>query len=263
MRVRAIWILAILAGIALLAGLYNHMSVRGAPATNGGAKSSLMLMTSLPLIWGEAQSMEEMLSGDTTQHPFYTQLSQDYDVTPTDSLVEGGYQLAVSNPDVLLLAQPRPLTPEELVAVDGWVRSGGRALIFADPMLRMESRYPIGDKRRPQAVSLMTPLFKRWGLDFVFDEVKGTGPITLEAGPHKILAVDVGGYVRRAKQDITIADCQVGSLAVMARCDIGKGRVILVADADMLDNELMARSDNGAFVAQLLQEVQMDADKSK
>ncbi len=204
--------------------------------------------------------MEEMLSGDTAQHPFYAQLSEDYTVTPTDSLVEGGYQLAASNPDVLLLAQPRPLTPEELVAVDNWVRSGGRALIFADPMLRMESRYPIGDKRRPQAVSLMAPLFARWGLDFTFDDVEGAGLRTLEAGPHKILAADIGGYIRRTGQDVAIADCQIGSLTVMARCNIGKGRAILIADADLLDSELMARSDNGAFVAQLLQEVQMGRD---
>ncbi len=261
MSARTLWILAIVIGAGVLIALYASSDARngdraGAIGANS-AKGELMLMTSLPLIWGETQDMQELLESSAAPHPFYAELTSGYNVTPVDSLVAGEDVLSSADPDILLLVQPRPLTPEELVAVDDWVRGGGRALILADPMLRMESRYPIGDKRRPQAVSLMSPLFERWGLDFTFDDLEGGGLQRMEAGDFTVLAADVGGYARRAEQDAAIADCTVADLTMMARCDIGKGKAILIADADMVDSELMAQSDNGQFLIQLIAEAQM------
>ena len=219
-----------------------------------GSKPDMVLMTSLPLIWGET-GMDELLSGGAKPHPFYDMLQQSYDVTAVDSLAPGAVLQTPGKPDLLLLAQPRPLTPAELVAVDNWVRAGGRAIILADPMLLWDSRYPIGDKRRPQAVSLLTPLFRRWGLDYTFDEDADGGLVSIEAGPYKVLGRGIGSFARAAQQDGAIADCAVADVPILARCRIGKGKAIILADADLLDTPLAERSDNFKFVGALLGEI--------
>lgn len=242
-----------IAGFGVLAQIRpsadNH-----AVADAHGTKPEMMLMTSLPLIWGEA-NMADVLAGGAVPHPFYELLQRDYHVVPVDSLLPETVRLTQGNPDILLLAQPRPLTPVELVAVDDWVRAGGHAVILADPMLLWDSRYPIGDKRRPQAVSLLTPLFRRWGLDYTYDDDADAGLVSLEAGPYKVLGRGVGGFARAAQQDSAIADCEVADVPLLARCRIGKGRAILVADADLLDTPLAERSDNFKFMNALLSEI--------
>ena len=65
---------------------------------------------------------------------------------------------------MLLAAQPRALPAEELVALDAWVRRGGRLLLLADPMLEWPSERPLGDRLRPPALFADTGLLQHWGL---------------------------------------------------------------------------------------------------
>ena len=61
--------------------------------------------------------------------------------------------------------------PEDFVKV-----SGGLLLLFADPLLTGESRYAIGDRRRPQDVALLSPILAHWGLELRFAEQPDAAP---------------------------------------------------------------------------------------
>jgi len=222
-------------------------------AAEAEEKRDLALMTSLPLVWGDAQDIEAVIAGNAQPHPFYVELQKSYEIQAIDSLLEENV-LGAGNPDILLLAQNRPLNPDEFVALDNWIRKGGRALIMADPLLRMESGYAIGDKRRPEGVSLMSPLFNRWGLDFTFDEDKA-GFVEIKAGEYNVRSVAVGGFSLKHEQQADVAICNISDVAMLARCQIGEGRATLIADADVLDVELLSSSDNVAFIGALLNEL--------
>ena len=49
------------------------------------------------------------------------------------------------------MAHPLAQPAEDLVALDDWVRGGGRVLLLADPMLEWPSKRPLGDPLRPPA----------------------------------------------------------------------------------------------------------------
>ena len=249
---------AALSCAALLSSVLTASCDGGDANIAGGVtqKRDLFLMTSLPLVWGDAQDIEAVIAGKSEPHPFYVELQKSYNILPVDSLLEGDV-LKTKNPDILLLVQNRPLAPEELVALDEWVRKGGRALIMADPLLRMESGYAIGDKRRPEGVSLMTPLFNRWGLDFTFDE-DDAGLVDIKAGEFNVRSVAVGGFSLKSQQQADIAVCNISGVAMLARCQIGEGRATLIADADLLDAKLLSQSDNAAFIGTLLDELSQD-----
>src|SRR3546814_16494020 len=65
---------------------------------------------------------------------------------------------------MLLLAQPRAFSLDEQVALDAWIGKGGKALILADPQLRWPMDWPLGDRRRPPAVTLLAALIEYWGV---------------------------------------------------------------------------------------------------
>lgn len=132
----------------------------------------------------------------------------------------------------MLLAQPRLLQPPELVALDDWVRAGGYAVILADPLLRWPDERPLGDPRRAPLTSLLDPLMTHWGL-------------TLEpasAGPAERRLLSAGAMIQLAGAArfvaIKGAPCSLGENGLIAYCRIGKGRAVLVADADWIDDRL-------------------------
>lgn len=186
---------------------------------------ALGFMTTLPLQWSEG-GIEAAVVADAAPHPAFARLSEAFQLVPVDSLDD------IGRLDLLLLAQPRAMSPEELVKLDAWVRSGGKLLLLADPALQWGSLYSLGDKRRPLFTSLLSPLFSHWGLELVL-------PIG-EAEPVSIREID-GLTVRtrtpgewRNRPDGK-AVCTMGSNAIYADCAVGKGRALLVADADLLD----------------------------
>lgn len=216
-------------GLMLVLGLIFLLSaVRYLRPEAEGSKPSLGLMTTLPLQWSEG-GIEADLSDDARPHPVYTRLQRQYDVRPMDNFDD----IATSKMSILMLAQPRALAPTELVALDKWVREGGQLLVLADPALQWGSLYPLGDKRRPLFTSLLSPLFSHWGLELVL-------PMTDLA---EISLRDIDGLTIRtqtpgewlSKAGGEGAKCQIAPHKLLANCSVGKGRAMLVADADLLD----------------------------
>jgi hypothetical protein len=214
-----------LAALVLLPFALLSASCRG-----DAERERLGLFTTLPIYWAEAHDIAGMLHEEQQRHWVRDLIEQRYAITPLDSLAGGR---SLSGFDKLLLAQPRALSPQENVALDEWVRRGGRVLLFADPLLTAHSRFPLGDKRRPQEVALLSPLLTHWGLSFRFDEaqpaVQRTVSLLGEEAP-----VEMAGQLG----SLPGGSCAFLAEGLAADCAIGKGRVLVVADAALLDGEV-------------------------
>lgn len=210
---RARWGALILAAVALVAAAFamtRSHQLRPQPS----AKPTLLLLTSLPLVFGEQFSLQG--SGS----PVLKALQSRYRVVP----------ISVTSPQdlskgrLLLLAHPPAQTAENLVALDDWVRRGGRALLLADPMLEWPSSRPLGDPLRPAPMFMDTGLLLHWGLRL--DAPDRRGPALRQLGGYQVLTASPGALSGR---------CAISPDRLVAECAIGKGRAIIVADADLLD----------------------------
>lgn len=221
---KRLWV-GLLLVLALVLLLSAMRYLRPEPSTN---LPKLGLMTTLPLQWSEG-GIEAAVAAGAAPHPAHARLTKAYEIVPVDNLV-GLDKLRLS---VLLLAQPRALSPQELVVLDEWVRGGGRVLILADPALMWGSLYPLGDKRRPLFTSLLSPLFSHWGLELVLpiDEKQPLAEIDID-GMH-LRTQTMGEW--QAKGEASGNPCTIARPPVLADCKAGKGRAVLVADADLLD----------------------------
>ena len=184
----------------------------------------LGLMGTIPIYWGEAAGLQELVGGGAEPHWARAQLEADYALRPLDYLDSA----TLAGLDYLLLAQPRALSGEENVALDAWVRAGGRLLLFADPMMTGHSRFSIGDRRRPMDVTLLSPILKHWGLTMEFAEDQPLGFRRVEAAG---LAVPVNLPGRFTPG----GECALAAEGVMAQCALGEGRATILADAAALD----------------------------
>ncbi|MDZ7840600.1 MAG: Gldg family protein [Gammaproteobacteria bacterium] len=63
--------------------------------------------------------------------------------------------------DVLMVVHPRELSAGMLYAIDQFVLSGGRALVFVDPYMETEAR----GRGQATSASDLAPLFRQWGLE--------------------------------------------------------------------------------------------------
>lgn len=191
------------------------------------------LVTSLPLVWGEGDP-KAILAGQSEPAAIYRKLEERYVVRPMDQLT----RIGDVHPDIILLAQPAALTPADLVALDNWIRRGGKVMILADPALQWESSLPLGDRRRPLFTSMLSPLFDHWGVELVLpmDDPRAQtqysidGFSVLTAVPGEFRLLDGKGDVRTR--------CTLAARGLTIDCRIADGRVIAVADADWLDARL-------------------------
>jgi len=69
-----------------------------------------------------------------------------------------------SDIDVLLIAQPREMTPQAAYAIDQYVLGGGRALVLVDPVSEITQFQAIGKKKK--GLDEVATLLKSWGLKF-------------------------------------------------------------------------------------------------
>jgi hypothetical protein len=198
-----------------------------APAADRGQLPELGIMGTIPIYWGESGDFGEVLNGGGTAHWARAQLEADYQLEPLDTLsAESLDGLAF-----VLLAQPRALSPTENVTLDNWVRAGGHLLLFADPMLTGDSRFPIGDRRRPQDVILLSPILDHWGLTLAFDDERQPGyALVSDAGTP--IPINLPGVLAVHGGEGT---CRLVATEVLALCTIGRGRVVVLADAALLD----------------------------
>ena len=220
---------ALLAAIVLAACTQANSAAEANPAE--GALPKLGMVTSLPILWFEGDDFSAILSGDEEPHWARTAIEAEYKIVPLD-VIEPRDLAAL---DVLVLAQPRMLAPQENVALDDWVRDGGRVLIFADPMLTGHSQYGSGDRRRPQDVVLLDAILARWGLE-LSPSIPQLEVASVPLGEGRLPYLAEGRLSRRppAGGGEAVCDLQFGGL--LAQCAIGAGRAVLVADATLLED---------------------------
>ena len=187
----------------------------------------LGLMGTIPIYWGEAAGLQELVGGGAEPHWARAQLEADYALRPLDYLDSA----TLAGLDYLLLAQPRALSGEENVALDAWVRAGGRLLLFADPMMTGHSRFSIGDRRRPMDVTLLSPILRHWGLAMEFVEDQPVGMRRLDAAG---LTVPVNLPGRFVPVELEGA-CRLAADSALARCAIGRGSATILADGAVID----------------------------
>jgi hypothetical protein len=198
-----------------------------APPIGGEELPELGLAGTIPIYWGESGDFGELLAGEGSAHWARAQLEADYELRPLDTLSDE----SLAGLDRLMLAQPRALSPAENVALDTWVRGGGKLLLFADPLLTGESRFAIGDRRRPQDVILLSPILNHWGLNLVFDDEARAGYalVPTDGAP---IPVNLPGSLDISDGE---ADCALVVADVLAECTIGRGGALVLADAALLD----------------------------
>ena len=218
--------------------------------TSAGPKTpTIALFTSLPILWPERSDFRGLINSDAPPHWALAVLQRRAKLQPLDSLAKANGRAAMAPGSLLVMAQPRPLSPQENVALDNWVRGGGHLLLFADPMLTAETIFALGDKRRSQDMALLSPILARWGLELSFDEDQAPGEHMADWDGAR-LPVNLPG--RFALPD-KFRNCRLLADGLGARCSVGKGRVLALADAALLeDRPADAARDSMAIVEQLL-----------
>lgn len=203
------------------------LSAQGQAGTQVDPRRELGLMGTVPIYWGEAGDVAEVLAGGAERHWARARLESRFRLVPLDRL-DVPFSASLS---LLMLSQPRSLSPAENVALDAFVRGGGRVLLLADPMMTGESRFPIGDRRRPQDVALLSPILRHWGLDLQFDDAQ-PGDVELREFAGTPLPTRLSG---RFAEPATASGCALDAGGAAAICAIGAGQVIVVADAAVVD----------------------------
>jgi hypothetical protein len=204
-------------------------------APTQAAKPELALLTSLPIAFGERFGLDQQRS------PSLETLETSFRVIPID----GPEQLRGGG--LMLAAQPQALTAERLVALDKWVRDGGRLVLLADPMLRFEGSRSLGDRFRPPLRYPDTGLLKHWGL--LLDEATDSRLEEVETDLGRRIKLTTGGLGSFTRAG---GNCTLSPTRTVARCRIGKGYATLVADADFA---LSRRQEDRDVVVALLREL--------
>jgi hypothetical protein len=191
-----------------------------------------MLLTSLPLVFGERLSLEG--GGSKALEA----LERRYRVIP----IAVADEQSLDQGSILLMAHARAQPAEGLVALDEWVRRGGRVLLLADPLLEWHSERPLGDPLRPSPMFSDTGLLGHWGLRL---EAPGkSGREQRRLAGKEVLALSPGTLS---------GDCSISDDRFVAHCEIEKGRAVVVADADFLDVDAAGGSTERNLYALLAQ----------
>ena len=213
-RRRALGLAIAVIAAALVAFAVLNRSPATPRARPAAERPSLLLLTSLPLMFGEDISLQ---GGGS---PALKALETRYTVVPIS--VTDPAELAKGR--LLLMAHPLAQPAEDLVALDAWVRRGGHVLLLADPLLEWPSKRPLGDRLRPPPMFMDTGLLAHWGLRL--DAPDERGPKIAKLGGYDVATVSPGRL---------FGGCRIGADRLVAHCRIGKGRATIVADADWLD----------------------------
>ena len=199
--------------VAALSFAGTRHEPRPLPPRARAQRPTLLLLTSLPLVFSDTFSLQ----GGS---PALKMLETRYRVVPIS--VTSPQELGKGR--LLLMAQPFAQTAENLVALDDWVRGGGRVLLLADPMLEWPSKRPLGDPSRPPPMFADTGLLAHWTLRL--DAPDERGPMLRQLAGREIQAVSPGALFGR---------CAISADRLVARCSLGKGQALVVADADFLN----------------------------
>ncbi|GAB5348050.1 hypothetical protein [Alteriqipengyuania sp. 357] len=191
------------------------------------------LLTSLPIYRAPQASVADALSnaGQDQPHWLRTELEARNTLHPLDTIDAAGLE----GTDILLLIQPRALTPAENVALDTWVREGGQVLLVADPMLVSEPHFALGDPRNPQAIAVTGPIEARWGLELQPGKSGDEAERQVRIGEGTLPVALGGSFVKRAPAGGDSADCELRYEGLVSVCAIGEGSAVLIADATLFE----------------------------
>ena len=190
------------------------------------------LFTSLPLLWSDTADLDGELRADQPPHWAKAALERQGQIVPLDTLTIAPGPRSLAGIKRLVIAQPRVLAPTENVALDAWVRGGGQLLLLADPAYTEESPYPIGDPRRPQAAVMLSPILTRWGLELQFDAGQPFAQLDRDVMGAAVPTVLPGTFTTRGQ-----ANCRLWGDGLAVTCAIGRGRVVALADAAVLERD--------------------------
>lgn len=217
-RLRALGLLMIAAVAAAAIALWARQRAAPLlPERPPAERPVLLLLTSLPLMFGD----EFSLAGNGS--PALAALQKRYRVEP----ISTGAEAELASGRLLMMAQPRAQRPEDLVAIDRWVRAGGRLVLLADPALEWPVERALGDPLRPPTMFADTGLLGHWGLRL--DAPEAIGPRQGSIGRFEVVTGSPGTLVANG------SGCKVNRGGLVARCRIGRGRATIIADADFLD----------------------------
>lgn len=214
-RLRAL-VLAIVAlvGAAAIGFAVVDRGPKPPPPRAPAERPVLLLLTSLPLVFAEGFNLKD------TGSPALTALETRYRVVPISVTSPAELQRG----RLLLMAHPLAQPAEDLVALDDWVRRGGRLLLLADPLLEWPSVRPLGDPLRPPPMFMDTGLLMHWGLRLDAPDERGLSRRTLG-----------GVEVATNSPGSLDGSCRIAEDRLAAYCRIGRGAATIVADADFLD----------------------------
>lgn len=223
-----LWLLPWLAGLLLVAGWFGAghalLAILYRPAAAPAGSPAATVLTGLPLRWSGEGDMAAMIAAGMRDDPALARIEAAGPVLLVDSLVDhvpppGG---------ALLVAHPRALAPRELVAIDAFVRGGGRAVVLADALSGWPARHPLGDPRNPPVTSLLTPLLDHWGVVLGAVSADEIEPETADIDGIRLRLFSAGRFVRLSRQ------CRAYAHHRILQCRIGRGEAWLVGDADLL-----------------------------
>lgn len=228
--------LALAASALVLAGC----SPGGPSPADLPERPRLGLMSSLPLLYPLGADIAAIASGSAGVPWQRAALERAYTLEPLDTLspIPGlGPDAPETDPLAgltrIAIIQPRGLSPADNVALDSWVRRGGRLLLVLDPALTGEYDLPLGDPRRPVDSALIPPVVARWGLAVGFDEAQEAA-VAERALAKAVLPLALAGEVTIT--DPAAAACTLLAGGAAARCRVGEGTVTLVADAALFEH---------------------------
>lgn len=208
----------------------------------GREKPRIGLMTSLPIYWGEGDPFAS-LGSEASEPPWVrASLERQFDLFPLDALADDdGAPIALEGLSGLAIIQPRGLSPADNVALDIWVRDGGRLFYAIDPMLTGKYDFSLGDPRHPIVSALVPPVLGRWGLALEYDQGQPVGPRLIDWDGLPLPILSAGTLVETAPADPQVADqqvagdCEIVEGGVIAHCTVGEGRVTIMADAALFE----------------------------
>lgn len=249
-------LLSLAACLVLLSGCKEAAREDAGAGAERADRTQLGLTSSLPLYWPLGSDLSALLS-DAAPVPWQREvLEREYELVPLATLspLDKGDGNAQTDPleglEQLAVIQPRGLAPADNVAIDDWVRKGGRLLLVLDPLLTGEYEVPLGSPERPVDSALIPPVVTRWGLAVSVKEHARyeDGFFEVPLGDTKLV---VGHPGTISIVDPDAADCLLLADAVIAQCKVGKGRVTLLADAAVFETRKFA-GENGEELLALL-----------
>jgi len=132
-------------------------------------KPVIGVISSLPLQTGPG-GIQAMMQGQSQPFAIYTELNQTYKT----QMIQANFAEIPKDIDVLMLAHPSALSDAQMAAVDQFVLSGGRALIFVDP--NSEVAKAGANPYQPSAAlpsSDLPKLFRAWGISYNPQKIVG------------------------------------------------------------------------------------------